>query len=194
MKKSSTIVIFSVVYLIMILLPIDSLNVDFIYVKGSSNSLGQDNDDNDNDNNNNDGYNDASQNDENSQSSIQKSMCVSGENTLLSCNNLSSESIDSNTMGKAPDDPNVPSLLFQTEVDSSNFETSSEDEAGFYSQQSPECPTGSSITGGGYEIGDQGIEIIFNGPDASHWEIVYYKDQNEAATGTVFVICGSISS
>lgn len=113
-------------------------------------------------------------------------MCVSGESTSLSCNNLSFESIGITTIDNEPGDPTDPNLVFQTGMFSSNFETSSQAEAGFYSQQSPECLTGPAITGGGYEIGDRGIELIFDGPEASHWEIVYYKDQNEAASGTDF--------
>jgi hypothetical protein len=55
-------------------------NIDFIFAQ-SGNSLSQEGD-----------GNEASQSDEYSQNSNQNSMCVSGESTSSSCNNLSSES------------------------------------------------------------------------------------------------------
>ncbi|HYF99583.1 MAG TPA: hypothetical protein VD815_05790, partial [Candidatus Saccharimonadales bacterium] len=64
----------------------------------SGNSLGQDGDDNN-----------VSQSEENSQSTDQDSMCVSGDSTSLSCNNLSSETIGASIPGEqGPEGPAGP--------------------------------------------------------------------------------------
>lgn len=68
-------------------IPMNFSNVDSVYAQG--NSLGQGRD-----------GNEGSQSDSRSQTSNQNSMCVSGESTSLSCNNLSSERIGASVPGE----------------------------------------------------------------------------------------------
>ena len=77
------------------LVPIDFSINEFVYAQ-NGNTLGQEGD-----------GNSASQSEENSQSAKQDSMCVSGEITSLSCNNLSSESIGE-TIGRGEQGPMGP--------------------------------------------------------------------------------------
>ena len=65
------------------LVPMDLSRGDFVFAQ-SGNSLAQEGDDNG-----------ASQSDPSSQKAEQDTMCISGETTSLSCNNLTSENIDS---------------------------------------------------------------------------------------------------
>ena len=68
---------------------------------GNSNVIGQEED-----------GNEPSQNEETSQETNQNNMCVSGESTSLSCNNLSSESIGvSDAGGQGPQDPPEPNQV-----------------------------------------------------------------------------------
>ena len=60
-----------------------------VFAQGSGNILGQNGDDNE-----------ALQSEESTQNTSQNSMCVSGESTSLSCNNLSSESIGASVPGE----------------------------------------------------------------------------------------------
>ena len=66
----------------MITISIDTKSFETIFAQNGNNAIGQDGE-----------GNNASQSEENSLSSNQDSMCVSGETTSLSCNNLSSENI-----------------------------------------------------------------------------------------------------
>jgi hypothetical protein len=80
-KKVLNITILSILGIIITLVPMDISKFDSVFAQ-SGNTLGQEGD-----------GNNASQSESSSQSTNQNSMCVSGESTSLSCNNLSSESI-----------------------------------------------------------------------------------------------------
>ncbi|WP_196777437.1 collagen-like protein [Candidatus Nitrosocosmicus hydrocola] len=89
-----------------------SLFVIPMYVNPFDNALAQSDDDN-SDNNvigqSGNGDNEASQSETSSQETRQNSMCVSGESTSLSCNNLSSESIGASVPGEeGPQGPEGP--------------------------------------------------------------------------------------
>ena len=62
-----------------------------------------------------DGDNEASQREEKSQLTNQKAMCVSGESTSLSCNNLSSENIDRHVDKDVQDPISMEGRIYQTE-------------------------------------------------------------------------------
>ena len=77
--------------------PLGFLEVDSVFGQ-NGNSLGQEGD-----------GNGASQSESSTQSTNQNSMCVSGESTSLSCNNLASESIGTSIPGdQGPEGPQGP--------------------------------------------------------------------------------------
>jgi hypothetical protein len=73
--------IISIIGIIVALIPLNMVEFNSVFAQ-SNNAIGQDGD-----------GNEASQSENNSQETTQNSMCVSGESTSSSCNNISSESI-----------------------------------------------------------------------------------------------------
>lgn len=89
MNSNYKVAIISILTISIAILLIDSSKFEvFIYAQ-NGNTLGQERDEND-----------AFQSDESSQATNQNSMCVSGESTSLSCNNLSSERIGVGQQGE----------------------------------------------------------------------------------------------
>lgn len=88
MKIKLFMTIMPVVLLAIALMPLNFANLNLVFAQ-SGNSLGQAGD-----------GNEASQSESSSQDTNQNSMCVSGESTSLSCNNLSSESIGASVPGE----------------------------------------------------------------------------------------------
>lgn len=86
-------------------------NIDFVFAQG--NSLGQDGE----------GDNESFQSESSSQESNQNNMCVSGENTSLSCNNLSSENNDRQTREDEQKPLSIQGKIYQK----SNSDTEDED-------------------------------------------------------------------
>jgi hypothetical protein len=137
----------------MTLVPMDFSTVDFIFAQ-SGNTLGQDGD-----------GNEASQSEESSQSTNQNSMCVSGESTSLSCNNLSSDSIGASVPGEqgatGPEGPQsmegkAYSVVGETATGNDSPTTSTAN-----------CESGDTVMGGGYDItiiALENTENIHSGP------------------------------
>lgn len=89
--------IMSILAMAIAMFSIDFSKLDFVSAQ-NGNTLGQDGD-----------GNEASQSESSSQETNQDSMCVSGESTSLSCNNLSSESIGASVPGEeGPQGPPGP--------------------------------------------------------------------------------------
>ncbi|HET6589684.1 MAG TPA: hypothetical protein VFG45_05925 [Candidatus Nitrosocosmicus sp.] len=89
MNKGFKLALLSILGIVIALVPMDFSNVDTVFAQSGDNTLGQKGD-----------GNEASQIENNSQDTNQNSMCVSGESTSLSCNNLSSESIGASVPGE----------------------------------------------------------------------------------------------
>jgi hypothetical protein len=83
----NSIALLFILVIVVTFIPMEFSKVNFVIAQG--NTLGQEGD-----------GNKASQSQSSSQSTNQNSMCVSGETTALSCNNLSSESIGASVSGQ----------------------------------------------------------------------------------------------
>ena len=84
--------------IVIALIPMDSTFFEFAFGQSGGNNLGQAGD-----------GNEAAQSENISQDTSQKSLCVSGDSTSLSCNNLSSESIGGTVLGEeGPQGPPGP--------------------------------------------------------------------------------------
>jgi hypothetical protein len=81
--------ILSILGITIAIYPMDFSEFDFVFAQGG-NAVGQDGD----------GYDESSQRESNVQNTDENSMCVSGESTALSCNNLSSEIMGASLQGE----------------------------------------------------------------------------------------------
>jgi hypothetical protein len=96
-KKAPNITILSILLTSLFVIPMYVNPFELVFAQ-NGNTLGQEGD-----------GNEASQTENSSQETIQNGMCVSGESTSLSCNNLSSESIGASAPGEqGPEGPPGP--------------------------------------------------------------------------------------
>jgi hypothetical protein len=127
-------------------------------------------------------------------------MCVSGESTSLSCNNLSSETLGTSVPGeqgppgpegpKGPPGPEGPDKEFDTIIISkrSSLTPGTSIQVG-----EAICPDGTQVTGGGYGEKDTGVsnDILEDRPIDNGWRlsIVAQGDEEEF---TVYAVCGKL--
>lgn len=204
MKIEFKLTVLSVLLIIVSFVPMDFSNYGFVYGQSNANSLGQEGD-----------GNEASQSENGSQEVNQNSMCVSGESTSLSCNNLSSESIGSGPGEQGPAGPvgpqgppgqvgpqgergpPGPDKIFETVTTTNSLVIPSSAPNDVYGV-SAVCPTDTEITGGGYSIipsdNDSIFHIIRDSPVADTWTIHFHKSTTDGGTVTAYAICGSLQS
>lgn len=174
------ITIITVLGLIMILDSVDITKTSFSSTE-KNNAIGQGGEDNDNN---------VSQNEENSQNAEQNSMCVSGDSTSFSCNNLSSENIDG-TIGEGPQGPPGPQS-----IDGKVYEVVGDEVEGNNKiiTSTANCDEGDTVMSGGFDISPQSWDTtgaIQSGPtsDLDGWEATVETGGKIDTTLTATAVC-----
>lgn len=146
-NEKEKIVLFSIMIstLVIMMIPASMNSFDMVYAQGSNNAIGQEGE-----------GNEAFQSEENTQEADKNSMCVSGEITSLSCNNLSSENIGG-TVGEGPQGEQGPQGetgppgAGAIEVYSKESSVSSNPHGDFGVGTTLLCDSGDFATGGGID-------------------------------------------
>ncbi|WP_222424811.1 hypothetical protein [Candidatus Nitrosocosmicus arcticus] len=162
-----------VMLIIVAFVPMDFSKIDSAFGQ-SGNTLGQE------------GVgNEASQSNSSSQYTNQKSMCVSGDSTSLSCNNLSSE----NTDGQSRDDEQGP-LSIQGKI-YQKFNTDTEDDDNYIATVS--CDPGDTAISSNFKLDNLGsipIRQLTNTLDlSSNQATLEIETLREDALITVYINC-----